>query len=132
MHTPVRDVIQPLMKLHVEIVEIAKGAGEEEVLPDVAERALNLAFGLRPVWTTGFRMKAIMLGERQQRAIIDDMTGIILTRHRRLHAIVEDLDRHATGSLDQPYSGLPWHCRLDGRQLLPWPADTSLQETHDV
>jgi hypothetical protein len=37
-------------------------------------------------------------------------------------------DGTATGSLDQPYSGLPWHCRIDGRQLLPWPADTSLQE----
>jgi len=37
-------------------------------------------------------------------------------------------DGTATGSLDQPYSGLPWACKLDGRQLLPWPADTSLQE----
>lgn len=34
----------------------------------------------------------------------------------------------STASLDVPYSGLPWNSRLDGRQLLPWPADTSLQE----
>ena len=41
MHTLVGDVIQPLMKLHVEIVEIAKAATEEEVFAHVAERALH-------------------------------------------------------------------------------------------
>jgi hypothetical protein len=37
-------------------------------------------------------------------------------------------DGTATGSNDISFSGLPWNCRLDGRQLLPWPSDTSIQE----
>ena len=40
-------------------------------------------------------MEAVVLGERQQRAIVDDVAIVILAGHRRLHAVVEDLDRHA-------------------------------------
>ncbi len=36
-----------------------------------------------------------MLGQRQQRPVVDDVAVAVLAGHRRLHAIVEDLDRHA-------------------------------------
>jgi hypothetical protein len=36
-----------------------------------------------------------MLGERKERGVVDDVALAILADHRRLHAIVEDLDRHA-------------------------------------
>ena len=35
-----------------------------------------------------------MLGQREQRAIVDDVAIAILAGDRRLHAVVEDLDRH--------------------------------------
>ena len=40
-------------------------------------------------------MEAVVLRQRQQRAIVDDVAIAILAGHRRLHAVVEDLDRHA-------------------------------------
>ena len=45
----VGDLIQPLAELVVEVAEVLEAAGEEEVLADVAERALDLALGLGPV-----------------------------------------------------------------------------------
>ena len=41
-----------------------------------------------------------MLGEREQRAVVDDVALAILAGHRRLHAVVEDLDRHAADRLE--------------------------------
>ena len=82
-------------ELGVQIVEVAEGAGEEEVLADVAERSLDFALRLRPIRTAGSGQEAIVLGERDQRAIVDDVTIAILAGHRGLHAVVEDLDRHA-------------------------------------
>ena len=43
------NLVEPLAELHVEIVEIAKAAPEEEVLADVAERTLDLALRLGPI-----------------------------------------------------------------------------------
>jgi hypothetical protein len=40
-------------------------------------------------------VEAVVLGERQQRPIVDDVSLLILAGHGRLHAIVEELDRHA-------------------------------------
>ena len=41
-----------------------------------------------------------MSGERDQRAVVDDVTIAILARHRGLHAVVEDLNRHAADRLE--------------------------------
>ena len=91
----VGDGVEPADQLSVEIVEIAEAAAEEEVVADLAERPLDLPLGLCPVWSAGGGLEAIMLRQRQQRSNVDDVTGIILAGHRRFHAVVEDLDRHA-------------------------------------
>jgi hypothetical protein len=49
-----------------EIFEIADVAGQEEVLPDIAERPLDLAFRFSAVGAAGFRVEAIMLGQANQ------------------------------------------------------------------
>ena len=59
-------------KLAVEIIEIAKGAAEKEVLADVAERPLDFAFRLGAVRPAGAGLEAIMPGEIDERAIVDD------------------------------------------------------------
>ena len=41
-----------------------------------------------------------MLRQCEQRAVIGDVTLIVLARHRGLHAVVEDLDRHAADRLE--------------------------------
>jgi hypothetical protein len=46
------DLVEPLPELRIEILEITEAAAEEEVLTDIAERALDLAFGLRPIRPT--------------------------------------------------------------------------------
>src|ERR1700754_4757784 len=46
-------LVEPLTELGIEIVEIAKGPAEEEVLADVAERTLDLALRLGPIRLAG-------------------------------------------------------------------------------
>ena len=41
-----------------------------------------------------------MLRQCEQRAVIGDVTLIVLAGHRGLHAVVEDLDRHAADRLE--------------------------------
>ena len=56
----------------VQVVEIAEGAGQEEVLADVAERPLDLALGLGPVGLAGLGMEAVVAGQIDQGAVVDD------------------------------------------------------------
>jgi hypothetical protein len=41
-----------------------------------------------------------MLRQREQRAIAGDVALIVLAGHRGLHAVVEDLDRHAADRVE--------------------------------
>lgn len=91
----VGDGVEPAPKLAVEVVEVAEGTCQEEVLADVGERSLDLPLGLGPVRAAGARQEAVVLGERHQGSVVDDVAVCILAGDRRLHAIVEDLDRHA-------------------------------------
>jgi hypothetical protein len=101
MHASVGDMIQPLRKLHVEIIEITKAATEEEVFAYVAERALHFALGLRSVWSAGFRLVLIVFGEGTQGGIVDDVAVLsILATEHITHAIVEDLGRRTPKCLE--------------------------------
>src|SRR5271166_337155 len=93
--------VEPAPKLRVEIVEVAERAAEEEVLTDVAERPFDLAFGLRPVGPAGSRLEAVVPGQVDKAAIVDDQTVGILADHRRLHPIVEDLAWRPADRLDR-------------------------------
>ena len=53
MNARIGDRIQPMAELTVQIVEVAESPAEEEVLPDIAERALDLALGLGPIGPPG-------------------------------------------------------------------------------
>ena len=86
---------EPVGELGVQVVEVAERPAEEEVLADVAERPLHLALGLRPVGPAGFRVKAVMAGEVEQRAVVDDAAFRRLADDGGLHPVVEDLRRHA-------------------------------------
>ena len=86
---------EPVGELGVQVVEIAERPAEEEVLADVAERPLHLALGLRPVGPAGFRVKVVMAGEVEQRAVVDDAAFRRLADDGGLHPVVEDLLRHA-------------------------------------
>ncbi len=88
---------EPIAKLDVQVLEIAEATGEEEeVLAHVAERPLHLSFGLRPVGPAGARQEAIVGGQRHEReGVVDDVAVLALAGHRGLHAVVEDLQRHA-------------------------------------
>ena len=70
---------QPVLQLPVQVLEIAKGAGQEEVLADVAEGPLDLAFGLGPVRAAGFGMEAEVPGQVDQRAVVDNAAGTQLS-----------------------------------------------------
>jgi hypothetical protein len=78
-------------------LEIAELAAEEEVLTHVTERAFDLALGLGTIRAARLGQEAVMAREVEQRAIVDDVTSLdVVTDHRRLHAVVEDLLWHAT------------------------------------
>ena len=76
MHARIGHRGQPVLQLPVQILEIAEGAGQEEVLADVAERPLDLALGLGPVRAAGFRMEAVVAGQIEQGAVVDDAAGL--------------------------------------------------------
>ena len=86
---------EPFVELGIEIVEVAEAAGQEEVLPNVAERPLDFALGFGTIWPAGPRVEAVVLGKCQQRTVVDDVAIAVLAGHRRLHPVVQDLDRHA-------------------------------------
>jgi hypothetical protein len=94
------DCRKPVVELGVEIVEIAEAAAEEEVLADVAEWPLDLALGLGAIRPAGPGQEAVVLAERHQGAIVDDVALTIFTSDRRLHAVVEDLDRYAADGVE--------------------------------
>src|SRR5262249_35021832 len=94
MGADVGDGVEPTGQLSIEVVKVAEGAAEEEVLPDVAERSLNFAFGFSAVRPTGAGLVAIVPRQRQQGWVVDDVADIALAGHRGLHAVVQDLHRH--------------------------------------
>ena len=59
---------------------------QEEVLADIAVRPLHLALRLRPIGPAGARLVAMMGGEVDQVAIVDDMPRLRLAGDDRLHA----------------------------------------------
>jgi len=100
----VGDGVEPMAELAVEIVEIAERPRQKEILPDIAERSLDLALRLGAVGPTGPRMEAEVAGEVDQATIVDDAVGITLASDRSLHPIVEQLagdtaDRFEGGSM---------------------------------
>ena len=55
------DVVQPVPELGVQVVEIAKRAGQEEVLADIPERSLDFALGLCTIRFARLRVEAVTL-----------------------------------------------------------------------
>jgi hypothetical protein len=100
MHARIGNRVEPMSQLGIEIVEIAERAGEEEVLADVAVGSLDFALGFGPVRTASLRLEAVMAGEVEERAIVDDATARRLADHRCLHAVVEDLVRDTADRLE--------------------------------
>lgn len=101
---PVGDLIEPLGELDVQIVEVAEGAGQEEIFPNVAERPFDLPLGLGAVGFAGLRQKTVMGGQIDELGIVGDAAGPIgifgFADHGGLHAIVEDAFGHATQGLE--------------------------------
>src|SRR5271168_131261 len=88
-----------MAELVVEILEIAKDAAEKEVLADVAERPLDLTLRFCAIGPTGARLKAVMTGEVDKGAVVDDEPVGVLADDRGLHAIVEDRARRSADRL---------------------------------
>ena len=99
VHARIGDRIQPMAKLAVQIVEIAKGAAEKEVLADIAEGRSTLPL-VWPVGPAGAGLKTVMAREVDERAVVDDEPVRLLADDRGLHAIVEDLARDAADRLE--------------------------------
>ena len=90
VHTRIGNRIEPMPQLGIQVVEIAEGAGEEEVLADIAKRPLDLALGFGPVRSAGLWLEAIVPGEVDERSVVDDAAAG-LADDGGLHAVVKDL-----------------------------------------
>ena len=66
MPSHVGGAVQPALNLGVQIVIVQKCPAVEKTLPEVADRALNLAFGLGPICPAGPWPKAPVCGEAQE------------------------------------------------------------------
>jgi len=76
----VQAAVGHLVELGVEVVEVAEGAGEEEVLAHVAKGPFHLAFGLRPVGPARLGQHAIVRGQLQELGVVDDASLVDLAR----------------------------------------------------
>ena len=101
MHPAVGNGIEPMRQLPVQIVEIAKRAGQEEVFPDIPERPLHLALRLRPIGSAGFGVVEVVASQIDERSVVDDAAAFGLADHRGLHPVVEDLARRAAQRLER-------------------------------
>ena len=101
MHPAVGDGIESMRQLPVQIVEIAKRAGQEEVFPDIPEWPLYLALRLSPVGPARLGMIAVVPRQIDERSVVDDAAALGLSDHRGLHPVVEDLARRAAESLER-------------------------------
>src|SRR3954464_7495045 len=86
-------------ELAIEVIKMAEGAGEEEILPDVAEGTLDFAFRFRPIGPTCPRLEAVVAGQVEQGSVVDHQALRILAGYGRLHAVIEDL---AGNAADRP------------------------------
>lgn len=100
MQASIGDGVEPILQLLVQVVEIAEAAGQEEVLADIAEWSLDFALGFGAIRPAGSGLEAKVLGQRQQRTIVDDVAFVIFAGNRRLHPVVEDLDRHSSNGVE--------------------------------
>jgi len=93
MSSHVGDFVEPLVELAVEVVAVAEATAEEEVLPDIVERPFDLALCLGPVGLAGFWQVAVVAGELDQGAVVDDVVRRLWTLavEHGFHAVVEDL-----------------------------------------
>ena len=91
--------VEPMAQLHIEVLEVAEVAAEEEILADVAERTLDLALGFRPVGAARLGLEAEVPGEVEQATIVDDQAIEILPEHGGFHAVVENFPGRAAESL---------------------------------
>ena len=95
MDPRVGDRLAPAVELAVQVVEIPEGPRQEEVLPDIAERALDLALRFCPVWPTRPRDGVVVVQQRHERSVVGDDASLVLADHRGLHPVIEDLLRYA-------------------------------------
>lgn len=94
MDPRVGDRLAPAVELAVQVVEIPEGPRQEEVLPDIAERALDLALRFCPVWPTRPRDGVVVVQQRHERSVVGDDASLVLADHRGLHPVIEKLLRH--------------------------------------
>ena len=121
------DLGEPAAELGIEIVEVPKTAGQEEILTDVAIGPLDFAFRLRPIRPAGPRLITVVIGKRDQRRVVNHGAILVGAGDHGLHAIVEDLFGHAA-ELGKRVDMAAKH----GRQLLvraePAPEKTAVAE----
>lgn len=119
----------PGFELGVQIVQIPERATEEEVLPDIPERALHFALRLGPIRLTGPRRAIVVAQQREKRHIVGNNTIRAFADHRRLHPVIENLLRRAAHGIERrnmaPHHGLQI---LTGAESAPEP--TGMAEHH--
>lgn len=84
VHADIGDRVEPLAQLAVQVGEVLEAARQEEFLPDIALRPLDLALGLGAIRLAGARREAVVLRKRDQLRVVDDVL-LDFAQHGRLH-----------------------------------------------
>lgn len=101
MHAWVGDCRKPVLQLPVQILEIAEGAGQEEVLVDLAEPPLDFTLCLGPVKPASFRMEAKVTDQINERVVLEDAASVGFAGDHAFHAVFEYLMQHVGQSLER-------------------------------
>lgn len=87
MEPRIGDGIEPIAEL-VQVVEIAEGARQEDVLPDISEWPLDPAFGLGAIGSACLGVKAVVAGQIDECAVIDDALRLTFADDRCLYSVI--------------------------------------------
>ena len=95
MHPHVGDVVEPLPSLLIEIGVVDERPSVDEIVPQIADRTLDFALGLRAVGATRARREAPVMRKAEKLEIAHERAALQpqVARDHRLHLIEEQLLR---------------------------------------
>ena len=109
--THVGRALQPPRRLLVQILVVDERASVEEVLPEVADRPLHLALGLRPVRPARARHEAPVRREAQELRVQHQFPAAdaVVRQHHRAHLVEQQFRRNPAEARERALQPVDQH-----------------------
>ena len=132
MHTRIRHELEPVANLRIEIRIAQERAAIEKALPQIADRALHLAFRLRSIRPADARFDIVVSTEAQEFEIAHEAAADepIIAREDAPHLIEQELARYPAPCGEALLEAEDQGAEVLAREELH-PAPARVREDHD-